>query len=294
MTSNSKPLFSFGVVTDIQYADKETRKEKYYRDALQKLEECIQYWNQVQPPLEFVVHLGDIIDGNSTSEQTEQDLTKISQPFFKSVPKVHYVLGNHCLTLPREYVTNQLGIKATYYDFVVQNKWRIIVLDGTDISLYGSAKDSTSYIEAQNWLDSHPVGEYPYAKDWNSAIGDEQRSWLKQRLHECKQQNERAIIFCHYPLFAEMGSLEHRLWNGADVVAILEDKVFEGIVCAYFCGHYHPGGYFQHNGIHYMTVKALLEAPPGSNSYAVFHLFDDRLEIQGFGIIQNQTLTFGK
>lgn len=75
-------------------------------------------------------------------EKTKEDLSKILSIFHKNQNKHYYVIGNHCLTVPRNYLLQKLNIESKnnletiYYDFVIQN-FRFIILDGTDISLYG-------------------------------------------------------------------------------------------------------------------------------------------------------------
>ena len=61
-----KTLFSFGLVADVQYGNKENNVERkrYYKDAIGKLETCVANFNKL--PLEFVINLGDIIVGSSS------------------------------------------------------------------------------------------------------------------------------------------------------------------------------------------------------------------------------------
>lgn len=98
-TSSSAPLFSFGLLTDIQYADTEMRlnftktEERQYREALRMTRRAVMHWSgleadqstsnsKLQPiiktndqpiqgttrhPVSFVVHLGDLIDGLNAS-----------------------------------------------------------------------------------------------------------------------------------------------------------------------------------------------------------------------------------
>ncbi|CAI5460397.1 unnamed protein product [Closterium sp. Yama58-4] len=73
-----QPLFSFGVVADIQYADKDTRtssdgRQQRYREAPGKLAAAVAAFNEAQPPLSAVVTLGDIVDGRDTEEATLED-----------------------------------------------------------------------------------------------------------------------------------------------------------------------------------------------------------------------------
>ena len=52
---------------------------------------------------------------------------------------------------------------------------------------------------------------------------------------------------------------------------------------AYLAGHDHAGGYATAGGVHYLTLHGMVEAPPGSNAYAIVRALPDRLEIDGVG-----------
>src|SRR3989339_648463 len=66
--STSGPGFSFGVVADVQYADAESAGSRFYRNSAGKLEECVSEFNK--NTLEFVIHLGDLIDRDYASIDT--------------------------------------------------------------------------------------------------------------------------------------------------------------------------------------------------------------------------------
>ena len=63
----AKPLLRAGLMTDLHYADKEPTKTRFYREALGKLDEAVDYFNKEKPA--FVVELGDLIDKATTVEQ---------------------------------------------------------------------------------------------------------------------------------------------------------------------------------------------------------------------------------
>ena len=66
------PLFSFGVIADIQYADIEDAmnfsktEHRGYRNALQEAKRAVEYWKQLSPPPVFIAQLGDLIDGQNS------------------------------------------------------------------------------------------------------------------------------------------------------------------------------------------------------------------------------------
>lgn len=122
-------------------------------------------------------------------------------------------------------------------------------------------------------MQSHSLSEYPNAFNWNSSIGEEQKEWLKERLYDAKKKKQKVIVFNHYPVLSESAEGSHTLWNGSEIVDILESKEFEGVVVAHLNGHYHQGGFVTHNKIHYWTVHGILEAPPGILSVSMNCLF---------------------
>jgi hypothetical protein len=58
--NTSKPQFSFGLIADVRYSDRDTVLDRYYRNAAEKLRVCINHLNGLD--LAFVVQLGDLID----------------------------------------------------------------------------------------------------------------------------------------------------------------------------------------------------------------------------------------
>jgi hypothetical protein len=60
----------FGVISDVQYGDKADKTNSRgatcgYRAALPKLARAVEDFNNTRDELACVLHLGDIIDGNS-------------------------------------------------------------------------------------------------------------------------------------------------------------------------------------------------------------------------------------
>ena len=142
-----KPKFSFGIITDVQYADIPDGHSfggvpRYYRHSLEALGRAIGRWDS-QGGLAFVVHLGDIIDGNCPRKESYNAICRVIETF-KRLQDVgtYHVLGNHCLyNLPRDDLHRLLEIPSengtSYYTFVPTTGFRVVVLDGYDISVMG-------------------------------------------------------------------------------------------------------------------------------------------------------------
>ncbi len=92
----------------------------------------------------------------------------------------------------------------------------------------------------------------------------------------------------HWPLVAEGAAPTHLLWNSQELVDLL--TTYSGTVISYFSGHYHPGGYKEVKGVHFLTFKGILEAPSDSNCFGIVHIFEDRVEVKGFGTEPSRTL----
>ncbi len=60
---------------------------RYYREALQKLDTCIEYFNRQE--VQFTINLGDITDRkNSDLEVIKQHLSQLNH-------KIYHLTGNH-------------------------------------------------------------------------------------------------------------------------------------------------------------------------------------------------------
>lgn len=264
------PEFSFGVVADIQYADRPSAGKRDYRASLGKLETCAGSLRLEK--LDFVVHLGDLIDGGL------DNLDRVL-PVFSRLPGPRYhVLGNHDLSAGRAEVMSRLGLSNPYYNFEVKG-WHFIVLDGMQVSAADPA--------GRQKLAGLRAAGSPNAQEWNGGVGSEQLRWLRARLHDATAVGDRAVVFCHFPVLPESSSPEHVLWDYADVLHILED---EPALAMYMAGHDHRGGYAARNGVHYVTMHGMVESGVGE-SCRVVDVYADRLVMRSAGQPGGQTLT---
>ncbi|MBN1851932.1 MAG: metallophosphoesterase [Pirellulales bacterium] len=243
---NEKPSFAFGVLADVQYADKETAGKRSYRESLGNLEKCVAEFNRHE--LAFTIQLGDIIDGNSNPERTHSDLDRILAVYSKLKMPAFHVIGNHCLNAGKEKLGAALGLKSFYYDFSLPQTrgWRFVVLDGNDAG-YG-------------------------------VLSELQLQWLRETLIQARRNDERVIIFNHFPLLKEAAK-DHRMKDPVPLLTLFEES---RCVVAYLAGHDHAGGSAFHQGIGHVTLKGMVEAP-ARNAYAIISVFPTRLVETGFG-----------
>ncbi len=255
----------FGVVADVQYADQDRKGTRCYRESSRKLAACVDALNRED--LAFVIHLGDFIDRGFES------FDKLLPVFDRLRAPGHFALGNHDFDVEsgkKQDVPARLGMEERYFDFVV-GAWRFVVLDGNDVSLYANPAGSGKERQARAILDAMKARGDRNAKPWNGALGAEQTAWLRGRLDKATARDERVVLFCHFPVFPVN---EHNLWKDREVVALLEEY---GCVAAWINGHNHAGAYARKRGIHYLTLKGMVETPDttawATVSAGLSHLF---------------------
>jgi manganese-dependent ADP-ribose/CDP-alcohol diphosphatase len=276
--NSTQPEFAFGVIADIQYCDCDNGATRYYRASLPKLTDCIQDLNTRE--LAFVVQLGDLIDRDFSSFDPVLPLYQQAQ-----APQ-YQVLGNHdFLVKPEEKtrVLEKLGLKKGYYDFSY-HAWRFIVLDGNDLSFYAPSGTSPKYFEVQAIYQAATKKGLPNAQVWNGGISAEQMSWLQMILAKASEAGEKVMIFCHFPVFPDPN--QHNLWNNQELMELLAS--YKGVV-AYINGHNHAGNYAVKNGIHYLTLPAMVETPD-QTAYAIVEVYADYLNIIGKGRVPSRIL----
>lgn len=263
---------TFGAIADCQYCDGNSRGDRIYALSKQKLSDCVTEFNTMQ--LDFVTHLGDFIERDFKNFD-------VLNPIFDqlTMPKYH-VLGNHDFSVAdhlKKDVPAKLGMPAKYYDYEVKG-WRYVVLDGNDVSFHAYPEGSAAAQAAADYYDSQQIK----SPKWNGAIGAPQLAWLKTVLEQAQENQQAVILFCHFPVYPQN---VHNLWNADEVMALLESYP---CVKAYINGHNHRGNYGKKGGIHYVTLKGMVETE--TNSYAVIKVSDDTIDIVGYGREKSRSL----
>lgn len=275
----SKPEFTFGLVTDAQYWDGDAAGSRYYRNSLKKLRVCVDDLNSKD--LTCVLHLGDFIDRNFASFDAPLAIyDELEAPRY-------FALGNHDFSVAdarKPEVPGKLGMKRGYYDFTHGN-WRFIVLDGNDVGMIASVEGTDAYKQADAVYQALKEQDLPNAQTWNGAVGTAQLEWLKKTLTDATEAGQKALVFCHFPVYPANA---HNLWNDQEVVRVVES--FE-CVAAYINGHNHAGNYGVKDGIHYLTLQGMVETPDTS-AYAVIEVHPDHLSVVGEGREPDRTLAF--
>lgn len=273
---------------------------KYYRDAPVKLAAAVEHFNARARSLQCVLTLGDIIDGNTSEELTRADfqtvlaqLGRLSTGAPEGIPAVYHTIGNHCLNIPRPDLLQGLGLSQAYYDVRLHPGWRLVVLDSMDLSILWP-EGCQEHTQSEQFLKLHPlVGneEEPQMKAWNGGVGKQQLDWLRGRLQHAAAEQERVILALHHPLAPGSAPDNLLAWNFQDLLGLISEFPCVALV---LCGHHHPGGYTQLGGTHFVTLEAILEAPPEQTAHGFAHVYQDRIEIEGCGVVTSRKLALAK
>ncbi|KAJ4938873.1 hypothetical protein JOQ06_028339 [Pogonophryne albipinna] len=317
----STPLFTFGVIADIQYADLEdgfnysrTRK-RFYRSSLQLLKNAQRSWAESAVRPEFILQLGDIIDGfNKGHGASERALDTVLREF--SVPaEVHHVWGNHeFYNFSRSaLLRSRLNSSALHrdrdlsgdvyaYSFSPAPGFTFVVLDAYDVSLLGREPSSEQYGQAMDLiklynnnddLNCPPVleGLQQRFTMFNGGFGQEQLDWLHALLTASDDKRDRVTIVSHIPVHPGSTDPICLAWNYEELLAVI--RAHSSVVC-YMAGHSHDGGYCQDKdtGVHHVTIDGVIETPPDSDAFSTVSVYADRMVLKGEGRVEDRVFLF--
>jgi hypothetical protein len=254
LSSRSRRAMRFGLVTDCHYADADPVGTRFYRESLSKLSECVDRMNAER--VDFLIELGDFKDENRppVEEETLSHLQNVEAVFRRFCGPKYHVLGNHDMDSisKRQFLSRVentgIGTGRSYYSFDVRG-------------LHGIVLDANYRSDG---------GDYDHGNfDWRDAhIPAHGLDWLRQDLAASRSP---VIVFIHQ-LLDGAGAVYVK--NAFEVRRILE---VSGRVLAVFQGHHHPGAYSHMGGIHYYTLKAMVEGHgEENNSYAIVDVLPDQ------------------
>lgn len=250
----------FGIVTDAHYADAPTRGTRWYRESLEKMNECVDSMNRQS--VDFFIELGDLKDEDvSPNEQnTLRYLAEIEAVVQTFEGPTYHVLGNHDMDsisksqcLSRIHNTG-IDSERSYYSFDLKGIHFVVL----DANFRG---------------DGIPYDHGNF--DWTEAfIPPQEIAWLRNDLRE---HNQPTVAFVHQLLDGE-GDVYIK--NADEIRRILEQS---RTVVAVFQGHHHPGRYSRIDGIHYYTLKGMIEGSgPENNAYAIVTVTSRQLIVEGY------------
>lgn len=248
---------SFGVVTDVHYAAIPPKKLRHYDQSLPKLQQAVTTFQKRN--LDFIIELGDFIDADP-EKLRDAEYLKSAREVFESFPGPrYYVLGNHCVwILGKEKFLTGCGLERSWYSFEC-GSYHGVVLDAC------FTQDGLPY-KPENF-------------DWkDSWIPEEELRWLADDL--AKAKGRTALVFVHQNLHDETRPCGIK--NAPDVRRVLQQA---GNVVAVFQGHDHPGPYARIGGIHYITMRGLIEGSElESTAFGIVSITGPgQMRIEGFG-----------
>lgn len=95
------------------------------------------------------------------------------------------------------------------------------------------------------------------------------------------------IVTSHHPFGKRSCRQTHMAWNAKK----MEQTILEsGNVPIVISGHDHLGGYMQNHMTHFITMPCVIEAIPGTDSFGIFHVYINKIEIEGFGNVKSRKL----
>ncbi len=277
----SSTLFSLGVFSDVQYADREKEGNCHFRESLKSLKGAIECFNSRN--LEAVINLGDLVDSNEPAhlDAVMEVLEGCIHPFI-------HVLGNHDLLGPvtRREMESRLGIVNSWGEKIKRDNWRIIVVDSTEISV---APDGLRHSQADRTIQKLRQEKDPCAENWNGMAGDAQMVELGRVLDRASLYGHNCLIVNHMVTGDDSGSSRHRCWNHHRLRRVMNSSLS---VVAHFNGHDHRGGFATDpkSGIHYLTFPAICDAVDGIGAHGIAHFAKNSITVEGMGRVKSRRL----
>ncbi|XP_074967820.1 manganese-dependent ADP-ribose/CDP-alcohol diphosphatase isoform X1 [Phalacrocorax aristotelis] len=275
------PLFAFGVIADIQYADADDGydfggfRRRYYRQSLDLLRGAVEAWATERPPLAFVLQLGDSIDGlNARSGEAEGALGQVLAVLGRLSVPVHHTWGNHEFynfsrarlahtglnSRPAGAAAGLPAEDCQAYHFSPATRFRVVVLDAYDLSILGREPDSPRYHQSLQLLREKNPND-----NLNSPAG-------------------------HLPIHPDASNRVCLAWNYEDALSVIHSH--RCVVC-FLAGHLHDGGYcLDSHGVHHLTLEGVIETPPESNAFGTIYVYEDKMILKGRGRISDRIMHF--
>ena len=266
----NEPVVTFGLFTDIQYADIDDDginyvKKRYYRNGINAIKNATHKWKSISN-FKFIIQLGDLIDGKSKGindsipamQRVLNELNRLFEDKAQSdTPNLLHIWGNHeFYNFKRDYLIHtelntakclnqNLETKANYYTFKVTDKLKLVCLDFYDFSCLGYDETSDEYKKAYSYLTTHNknsdldlvdglMGNKKRLSLMNGSLSDEQLKWLVLELVACEKDGYKTILCGHIPCDPRTCVPDCLAWNYKELLEIMWK--FNKTVIAYFSG----------------------------------------------------------
>lgn len=231
---SSTASLKFVQLSDVHYYTGENNTTyKMIAESPKLLDDAIEQINSI-PNLSFVMFTGDLIDKPFEKELSSflPHTENLNYPWYFSFGNHDTMVGGYLnpslyMELVNKYNKNY-KFEKTYYSFVPQKGYKVIVLDTI----------------IRDRLTS------------NGQIGEKQLNWLDNELENSKK--DTVLIFMHVPLLEPYNSPNHRLLD-ADKMEEIINKYKNPI--GVFQGHYHGAKITQKGNILYVSCPSLVSFP---------------------------------
>lgn len=323
-TNRDDSVVSWGIITDVHYADIDSGSSRVYRDSIPKVQQACKDFTESN--VDFMIELGDFKDTGCKGDFAPtpecisdtigylETIEATAAEIYKG-PRFH-VYGNHDVDILSQTNVSQAlndtgfpletgGLGYYAWSFppapATTQPLRFIVLNG----------DYTAQDEPWNDLE-HPNN--PNMTWDNPNLPSNQMIWLKAQLDTAETANQHVVIFVHYRLDGMDGGPvgtglgppldpKHRnyindcsLDNSKDVRDLLEAK--PGLVLATFSGHDHtPMPPWTKETVDtplYFTHAALVEGAWPSNAYSKVSILSNcSIVVDGIGNLTTSVVVDG-
>lgn len=278
VTSTEEPVARFGIIADIQYCDCDTRGQRYYRNALQKLKQSVDHFNKEE--VEFAVNLGDLVD-----RDTPHNLDSVLSCLNKLNAPVYNLAGNHDYeNIDNDHLYAALKMPSEYYSFQ-RNGWRFVMLNTNEIASYSNVDGTWKEKELLEMRDNIRKTTGQNAAEYNGGISNRQLQWLQELLENSENKDEKVLIFSHHPLGCIKGLTA---LNDQEIVSLASQF---SCVKALIAGHHHAGAFCETESLPCIVVEGMVETAD-QNAYGIIELFPDRLILQGYGRVTSRVIHF--
>lgn len=262
-------VIRFGLFADTQYGDCDNGPTRFYRNALQKLEVCVDYFNEKH--VEFAVNLGDIVDRNPADlEPVLASLKRLQCP-------VYHTTGNHDykgITRNRD-LYEKLGMPAEYYS-IKKGNWTLVFLNTNEVAAYSNVEGTEKEKEFIALTDKIKATGGIQGARWNGGVSKRQLAWLDKLLAESQEAGENVVIFSHHPLYPRT---EFTALNNLEILETIERYPCVKIIIS---GHHHAGAFAYYKNIPVVTAEGMIETE-NENSFGIVTLSPGKIEIEGQG-----------
>jgi predicted MPP superfamily phosphohydrolase len=275
---SQKPLFSFGIITDVHHCNAQPEGTRFYNESALRLRDAVA--SLKADSADFLINLGDLIDRDYAS----------FEPVLKIIDssglKTYHCLGNHDFSVDARYKKRlpvPMPDKSGYYSFTVDN-FRFVILNGNEVSTYAQT-GKAAILKTEEYIESLKAEGMVNALDWNGGLGVKQLEWLGIQLDEAVSKNEKVFIVCHFPTYPENN---HNLLNYREINTLIGS--YNNII-AWFSGHNHAGNYGNFNMIHFVTLKGMVETDK-AGAWSLVEVYRNKLWIKGSGRERSQILAY--